>query len=1668
MVNAPQSAQAQTQTPVLKLGVPLLGPAPLNDVVPHPDVCWAPGTPTARIAAYNRQRIDHGPANSLTTSPYQLFIRRWSRTATNGGGLKQGQPTTLTYSFPSDGLALTGLDQGTPNNLQARLTQIYGSKTAWLALFDRVGKALGAQSGLTYVYEPNDDNAVFVDSSGLRGVRGDIRVVGHRIDGNSNVLAYNYSPDIGDMVIDTADNFYDNRQGGDLGFRNTITHEFGHGVGLGHTCPANETKLMEPFISFNYDGPQFDDVRGLQRLYGDKQEDNDTAATAIPLGSLGDGTVDVSQGRVVSIDDVADQDFFSFSFAGNKSLSLVVAPVGTPYLEGPQTEDCSTGTTLDPKLINDLGFELLKDDGQGNFVTFSTTNTAAIGATEVFNPRNFPTGGIFRVRVFGGNVADVQTYSMRVIVGPPVVEPTPVPSPTTGPTPTPGPTALPTATPQPVPTAIRPVVDLNGPNEDGSTGQDSPNPNGIDNVARYFYRVVPGMSGGAQLITPPSTIVVSDISDLPGRAPIVEARVELTPDAECGFAGGQGTAPDNCNPQGKRDNEVLTIKAEDLKALNDGLQQNIGFAYDNNTQVLTINGGQRSLDERRNAYEAALSIVRYENKLPIAGPNPFNRDPRTDDRIITYVVDTDTDATNNQDDRFGQLDGPGSNPLQSKPAVLTLSFLANSPLIVTTTEDPGPGGQTISLRDAILYANLLPTSTTPAVITFAPGVLGTINLSSSLPQVGGAAPITIQGPGASKLTIDGSSSGSAVLRNGFGSTVVISGLTITGGNSGGVQVNRGNMTLNACMISGNNGFQGGGVSNFGGSLTVTNSTISGNNGGGISSTDDFGPAGNTVVTNSTISGNSGSGLSLNSNNATTTNGNASVTYSTITRNTGGGLVNRSTGTGTGSATITGIGVLSVYNSIVSGNTGNNDVQGTGTATANRIANFTSAGYNIIGAGTAVAAFTPTTFDRTGIINNAAGLATLGNNGGETKTHALFSSSPAIDTGAPTPVTPPTTDQRGFGFPRVFNTVIDVGAFERQNNAPVLNVAIAPVAPRTNDLLRANIVTEGGANAPTSITYEWVKNGTTVVKAASPDNTLDLSIAGNGDLGDTITVNVIATNASGTSRTSDTVTVVNTPPTTPTVVITATNPAPNAASTEVLTRSVLTATPTSTDADNEQIGYAYQWSVNGVVINGENGQTLDLAKAGNGDRDDEVSVRVTAFDATDVAFRTGSASVTVRNTPPVAQNVAFNVKPGETVRVPLAANDDDAIDTNFTFTKTSNPTLGTATIEVDANGRSVLVYTANADAIGTDTLTFTATDSTTFFPGSNQTIVMSGSETSANATATANIQLVTPTPTPPPGPTPGPTPPSNRPPVGANTSLNTQREIPVSKALAISDPDAEDTYGTLNVVRVSGPRKGTGEIRKDADGVWKLFYKASGLFKGNDEVKFVVIDSKGAKSGDATITINLVNTKPTVPNAKMTVIAGGSASVGIFGQDIDRDTVTFQRVGGPSKGSGEFRRDENGNFRFYYQNNTAAVGNDQVQFVALDGQPGGVSQIATIEITVVGVFNRAPSAQNVSGTTTSGTPVAVAVAGTDPDEGDVLTFRRVGGPNNGTGDIRQDEDGTFKMFYTPSPTFVGTETIRYVAFDQKNRPSAPATITITVTASAPSAAKSPPATSAGSS
>ena len=136
-----------------------------------------------------------------------------------------------------------------------------------------------------------------------------------------------------------------------------------------------------------------------------------------------------------------------------------------------------------------------------------------------------------------------------------------------------------------------------------------------------------------------------------------------------------------------------------------------------------------------------------------------------------------------------------------------------------------------TLRAAITAANA---HVGADAIKFA--VTGTINLSSALPAIKDN--LTITGPGASKLTVQRSSSAStnfSVFNLNAGKSATLSGLTIAKGTGtlsagitdGGGIFNSGALAVVNCALSGNSAGGGGGIYNSG-AATLTGVTVSKN------------------------------------------------------------------------------------------------------------------------------------------------------------------------------------------------------------------------------------------------------------------------------------------------------------------------------------------------------------------------------------------------------------------------------------------------------------------------------------------------------------------------------------------------------------------------------------------------------------------------------------------------------------------------------------------------------------------------------------------------------------------------------------------------------------------------------------------------------------------------
>lgn len=372
--------------------------------------------------AADRQNSTPNQANQFLDEP------KWSNVASDSlNHSAQGDPVRITWSIVPDGTLVPNGDSGNgPSDFRTWIRGIYGGNSGgapelqpWFSVVKEAFDLLEDECGITFVYEPNDDSQTMSPNNpGILGIRGDIRIGANFIDGPSNVLAFAYAPNYGDIVFDSADTFFTSTSNNSIGFVNVMAHELGHAIGLAHVCPVNQTKLMEPFINTSFRGPQFDETYSLQRQYGDLEEtlgsstNNNVVRLATPLNLADDQRKFI---QWLSIDSASDVDFFSFSTQEFQKLRVILSPLRSSYLEGEQnTLGCTNGTTFNPSNRQNLGFQIIDSDRS---TVLSTVNANSAGSGENLINFEFEAAGRYYIKVFGDGADRAQLYSLGITIG---------------------------------------------------------------------------------------------------------------------------------------------------------------------------------------------------------------------------------------------------------------------------------------------------------------------------------------------------------------------------------------------------------------------------------------------------------------------------------------------------------------------------------------------------------------------------------------------------------------------------------------------------------------------------------------------------------------------------------------------------------------------------------------------------------------------------------------------------------------------------------------------------------------------------------------------------------------------------------------------------------------------------------------------------------------------------------------------------------------------------------------------------------------------------------------------------------------------------------------------------------------------------------------------------
>jgi len=204
----------------------------------------------------------------------------------------------------------------------------------------------------------------------------------------------------------------------------------GHTLGLRHVASGNANFLLRTSLSRAFDGPQLDEILGVQRLYGDVNEQNggnDTYLTATPLGTLRVGTPLAigtdGDSTVVAFTDVdfvsidgdhgfngsEDIDEFSFNITSPSIVDIRLTPKGPTCRVGPPD---ASQQLYNASAQNDLSLELLDING---IASLDFSDSTGLGESEEIFNFQLNTPGEYFVRVRGVTPRAIQLFQLDLV-----------------------------------------------------------------------------------------------------------------------------------------------------------------------------------------------------------------------------------------------------------------------------------------------------------------------------------------------------------------------------------------------------------------------------------------------------------------------------------------------------------------------------------------------------------------------------------------------------------------------------------------------------------------------------------------------------------------------------------------------------------------------------------------------------------------------------------------------------------------------------------------------------------------------------------------------------------------------------------------------------------------------------------------------------------------------------------------------------------------------------------------------------------------------------------------------------------------------------------------------------------------------------------------------------
>lgn len=375
--------------------------------------------------------------------------------------------------------------------------------------------------------------------------------------------------------------------------------------------------------------------------------------------------------------------------------------------------------------------------------------------------------------------------------------------------------------------------------------------------------------------------------------------------------------------------------------------------------------------------------------------------------------------------------------------------------------------------------------------------------------------------------------------------------------------------------------------------------------------------------------------------------------------------------------------------------------------------------------------------------------------------------------------------------------------------------------------------------------------------------------------------------------------------------------------------------------------------------------------GNGGSDDEGKVQI---------------SISSVNDTPIAGNATIKTDKNEPLADSLPGSDVDG-DT-LTYEGTDLPKYGS--VFIYNNG--LYTYTPNSNFQGTDTFSYTVTDSS----GQKDTGTVTVAVGSANASPTALDSTIT---------------------------INEDSEK--SGQLVANDSDGD----AITYAIATNPSHGTVTVTEA--GSFK--YTPTENYSGSDSFTWQATDTfGGTDTGTVTITVSNVNDNPVAADSTIEATAGKAYEGTLSATDIDSDSLTFSTQTSPDNGT--LSIDSSGSFT--YTPSEGFNGTDDFTFQVSDGSGGTDQGTVTVTITQsesesppVTEENQAPVTSGFDTLTGANTELNATLTATDADE-DTLIFSKTSDPSHGTATV--NEDGSFT--YNPTGNFWGEDAFNYSVSD----------------------------------